>query len=127
MIPILFRVILPVDNIEKATALYQTIFDQPGRRVSPGRHYFDSGLLIVACVDPKADGDEYEAQPLPDHIYFAVDDLEEMLERWHKGPGCVVTDSIAERPWGERSFYGSDPFGNKLCFVDHKTVFTGKE
>ena len=24
----------------------------------------------------------------------------------------------------ERSFYCSDPFGNKLCFVDDRTLFT---
>lgn len=29
------------------------------------------------------------------------------------------------RPWGERSFYCRDPFGNGLCFVDEKTLFTG--
>jgi uncharacterized glyoxalase superfamily protein PhnB len=32
---------------------------------------------------------------------------------------------IEKRPWGERSFYVSDPFGNPLCFVDERTVFTG--
>ena len=32
---------------------------------------------------------------------------------------------IAERPWGERSFYATDPFGNKICFVDRATMFTG--
>ena len=32
---------------------------------------------------------------------------------------------IARRPWGEVSFYVEDPFGNKLCFVDRATVFTG--
>ena len=30
------------------------------------------------------------------------------------------------RPWGERSFYAFDPFGNGLCFVDETTVFTGR-
>jgi hypothetical protein len=33
---------------------------------------------------------------------------------------------IATRPWGERSFYTQDPFGNPLCFVDSNTLFTGK-
>ena len=28
-------------------------------------------------------------------------------------------------PWGERAFYAKDPFGNKICFVDEKTLFTG--
>jgi hypothetical protein len=31
---------------------------------------------------------------------------------------------IARRPWGERSFYMRDPFGNPLCFVDEGTLFT---
>jgi hypothetical protein len=30
------------------------------------------------------------------------------------------------RPWGERSFYVKDPWGNGLCFVDEKTLFTGR-
>ena len=29
------------------------------------------------------------------------------------------------RPWGERSFYGRDPFGNPICLVDSGTTFTG--
>ena len=32
---------------------------------------------------------------------------------------------IARRPWGEESFYASDPFGNGLCFVSRDSVFTG--
>jgi hypothetical protein len=34
--------------------------------------------------------------------------------------------AIVRRPWGERSFYAVDPFGNKLCFVDRATLFTGR-
>jgi hypothetical protein len=33
---------------------------------------------------------------------------------------------ILVRPWGEKSFYAEDPWGNGLCFVDEKTLFTGK-
>jgi hypothetical protein len=33
--------------------------------------------------------------------------------------------SIVVRPWGERSFYVVDPYGNELCFVDASTIFTG--
>jgi len=32
---------------------------------------------------------------------------------------------IETQPWGERSFYCTDPFGNKLCFVEEGTTFTG--
>ncbi len=37
----LFRVILPVADIEAAAAFYATLLDDAGMRVSPGRHYFD--------------------------------------------------------------------------------------
>jgi hypothetical protein len=33
---------------------------------------------------------------------------------------------IVVRPWGERSFYAEDLWGNGLCFVDDKTLFTGR-
>ena len=33
---------------------------------------------------------------------------------------------IVTRPWGERSFYADDPFGNGLCVVDERTLFTGR-
>ena len=72
----LFRVILPVSDIEKAAAFYSKLFGMPGERVSPGRHYFNCGGTILACYDPRADGDDFDAKPNPDHIYFAVDDLE---------------------------------------------------
>ena len=37
----------------------------------------------------------------------------------------TVGEGIAVRPWGERSFYGLDPSGNPVCFVDPATLFTG--
>lgn len=41
-------------------------------------------------------------------------------------PNGTILRPIQTQPWGERSFYCADPFGNKLCFVDEKTVFTGR-
>ena len=40
-------------------------------------------------------------------------------------PGVGPLGEIAKRPWGEESFYASDPFGNPLCFVSSASVFTG--
>lgn len=45
-----------------------------------------------------------------------------------RAPGDVHGDpagAIATRPWGKRSFYVEDPFGNKQCFVDRATLFSG--
>ena len=130
----LFRVILPVADIGGAASFYERVLGHTGQRVSPGRHYFDCEGAILACYDPKADGDGYEAKPIPEPVYIAVDDLQATFRNAKEaGAICspdVVPDvgplgQIAERPWGERSFYASDPFGNPLCFVSRKSVFTG--
>lgn len=123
--PKLFRVILPVSNIDRAAGFYGELLGDEGQRVSSGRHYFDCGGTILACFDPKADGDAFEAQPNPDHVYFAVADLEAVYVR-AKAADCKKLEEIKTWPWGERSFYAVDPFGNPICFVDEKTVFTGQ-
>lgn len=119
----MFRVIVPVSDIERGKAFYAELLDQEGRAVSPGRHYFGCGGVILACFDARADGDSWDSTPNPDHLYFSVDDLEDALQRATKA-GAAISQPIETMPWGERSFYCADPFGNKLCFVDSTTLFT---
>lgn len=130
--PALFRVILQVSDLDQAAEFYAKLLDDPGRRIPrASRHYIDCGPVILALVDVTAGGEE--AKPLPDKIYFAVKDLEDVYARARE-LGClskedVHGDSAGEivvRPWGERSFYVDDPWGNGLCFVDDKTLFTGR-
>ncbi len=132
--PHLYRVILPVTDIEQAAKFYAAVLGAPGRRVSPGRHYFDCEGTILACFDPQADGDGYAAQPNPEPLYFAVSDLRSTYDACRASgaafakaslPGVGPLGQIAKRPWGEESFYVSDPFGNPLCFVSRASVFTG--
>jgi predicted enzyme related to lactoylglutathione lyase len=119
----LYRVIVPVSDIGRAKAFYAMLLQQDGRAVSPGRHYFGCGGVILACFDARADGDPWDSKPNPDHIYFSSDDLEGALAR-ATAAGAVIAKPIETQPWGERSFYCADPFGNKLCFVDAATLFT---
>jgi catechol 2,3-dioxygenase-like lactoylglutathione lyase family enzyme len=130
----LYRVILPVSDIEQAAAFYAAVLGASGRRVSPGRHYFDCEGTLLACFDPQADGDGHAAKPNSEPLYFAVSDLAATYEacraagaRFAEGapPGVGPLGQIAKRPWGEESFYASDPFGNPVCFVSRPTVFTG--
>ncbi|MGE0373798.1 MAG: VOC family protein [Planctomycetaceae bacterium] len=125
--PRLYRVILPVTDIERAAAFYAEVLGAPGERVSSGRHYFDCGGNILACYDPVADGDGdqdgWQSHPLQ-YLYFTVPDLEAVLERVQSAGG-TVDSSILEMPWGERMFYASDPFGSRISFVDDRTLFTG--
>jgi catechol 2,3-dioxygenase-like lactoylglutathione lyase family enzyme len=119
----LYRVIVPVSDIERAKGFYGSLLGSSGVRVSPGRHYFGCGGVILACFDPRADGDPWDATPNPDHVYFSVDDLDAVFAR-AGGAGATILQPIEVQPWGERSFYCADPFGNKLCFVDSATLFT---
>ncbi len=123
MPPRLYRVIVPVDDIERAATFYSQLLGTPGERVSGHRHYFVCGGTILACADPRANGGQM--RPNADHIYLAVADLEATYTR-ARDAGCQwLEDKIAVRPWGERSFYARDPFGNPICFVNERTVFTG--
>ena len=121
----LFRIILPVSSIEEAAVYYAAVLEHPGMRISPGRHYFGCGGMILVCYNPRADGDIWDGDANRDLIYFAVDDLEAYFERVKARPNGTVLRPIETQPWGERSFYSTDPFGNKLCFVDERTLFTG--
>jgi catechol 2,3-dioxygenase-like lactoylglutathione lyase family enzyme len=129
--PKLFRIALQVGDLDKASAFYSRLLDDQGRRIRGSRHYFDCGPVILAVVDVTA-GD-LEPKPISDYIYFAVSDLDQAYER-ARAMNCLAKEdvhgadagAIVLRPWGERSFYAEDPWGNGLCFVDEQTLFTGR-
>ena len=135
MAPPLYRIILQVDNLDKAEEFYGTLLGDRGRRIPRGsRHYIDCGPVILALVDVNGEGiPGLEPKPLPDYIYFAVSDVEAVYQRAQELQ-CLSTEDVhgesagdlVKRPWGERSFYAHDPWGNGLCFVDENTLFTGK-
>lgn len=128
----LYRVIVPVTDIEQAARFYSEVLGEPGRRVSGGRHYFGAdkaGGAIVACYSPKDDGDArrygVEWRPHPQqYLYFSVDDLEAARQRCISAGARDITD-IDKMPWGETMFYAVDPFGNPISFVLAGTEFIG--
>ena len=119
----LFRVIMPVSDVDAASRFYSALLGFEGEAVSSNRHYFNCGGVILACVDPR--GDNREFRPNPDHVYLSVDDLEAAYER-AKDAGCAwLEDGIKTRAWDERSFYLRDPFDNPVCIVEAGTEFMG--
>ena len=125
----LFRVTLEVADLERATTLYAALFGLDGQRHPGARHYFDCGGVTVAVLDVSRGG--MPPTPGPKSLYFAVDDVDSVHARAeqlgvlapyqvHGEPaGAVIT-----RPWGERSFYVVDPWGNDLCFCENGTLYT---
>lgn len=129
MAPRLYRVIQPVTDIALAAQFYAAVLEEPGRRVSGGRHYFggEAGGAILACYDPAADGDAVGngwRHHASQYLYFAVEDLEGVRRRCEAAGATQVTE-IASMPWGEAMFYALDPFGNPISFVRAGSEFTG--
>jgi catechol 2,3-dioxygenase-like lactoylglutathione lyase family enzyme len=127
----LYRVILPVTNIEEASSFYSSILGQPGKRVSGGRHYFGDAKhgCVLAVYSPADDGDGrrygLEWQPHPQqYVYFSVEGLEAVRQRCIVAGAREVTE-IESMPWGETMFYALDPFGNPISFVKAGTEFVG--
>ena len=125
----LFRITLEVSSLDEAAKFYAKLFGIPGQRHPGSRHYFTVGGVIVALLDPTPGS----LQPTPSgkSIYFAVDELEPVHARAKElkalSPFKVHGESagdIVKRPWGERSFYVTDPWGNELCFVQEGTLYT---
>ena len=132
---VLYRIILQVDDLDKAEDFYGKLLSDRGRRIPrASRHYIDCGPVILALVDVTGGHTTgIEPKPLPDYVYLSVNNLEGVHDRARE-LNCLSNEDvhgdsageIVKRPWGERSFYVHDPWGNGLCFVDENTLFTGK-
>lgn len=122
----LFRVVLPVDDLERADAFWTTLLDVPVDRSVPGRHYLRTHGALVALVDTAAHARAHGAppspfRPQPEWLYFRLPDLDAAWERARALDAPAVEEEgrgIRERVWGDRSFYTRDPAGNPVCLVD---------
>ena len=121
--PALFRINIEVGDIAVATKAWSTLLGIEGRGQAGSRTYFTTGAVTLQVV--QHDKPHAAAKAL----YFLVDELEPIHERaaqlgWLSKELVhgQVGGEIAVRPWGERSFYVEDPWGNELCFVEDGTV-----
>src|SRR4051812_31180617 len=127
--PKIFRITLEVSNIDEAAAFYAKLLGDPGKRHPGARHYFDCGGVVLSVLDPTAGG--LTPTPGPKSLYFATGELDAVHGRAKKlgvlAPFKVHGQAAGvpiQRPWGERSFYATDPWGNELCFVEEGTLYT---
>src|SRR5437879_10509660 len=118
-----FRIAVPASCIDESRTFYERLLALDADDTVPSRIYFHSGDLILAVIDWGAE-DRGTLHPTSENLYFATGELDAVYER-AVAIGATVVSPIETRPWGERSFYCLDPDGNRLCFVDEKTLFLG--
>jgi predicted enzyme related to lactoylglutathione lyase len=124
--PRLFRLNIEVGDVDEAATFYGTLLAQTGRKQAGTRVYFTCGEVTLQIV---AHGKPHLAAKA---LYFVVEDLDAVHAR-AKSLSCLskedvhgeVGGEISVRPWGERSFYCDDPWGNPLCFVEAGTIYGG--
>ena len=125
----LFRVIVPVQDIEAGAAFYRYLLGgPPGERVTGGRHYFDCEGTLLACWDAEADGDPVFPGPNTGTVYLSTAEPLDAVRARAVEAGAVPDSDrgdVAVRPWRERSFYAYDPWGNRFCVVEAGTEYRG--
>jgi extradiol dioxygenase family protein len=128
-VPVFFRLNIEVGNLDQAARFYGALLGVEGRVQAGSRCYFDCGGVTLQVLDVSSTGAPHTAASA---LYFTVKDLDAAFarakalnclskERVHGEPG----GELRVRPWGERSFYVEDPWGNPLCFVEDGTVYPG--
>ncbi len=120
---------MEVADLDAAAMLYGELLGIDGDRHPGARHYFDCDGVILALIDVSQGG--LVPNPGPKSLYFAVDDIETVHTRASRlgvlAPYQVRGEpagELVERPWGERSFYVVDPWGNDLCFCADGMLYT---
>lgn len=124
--PSLFRINIEVGDLDAAQQFYGELLDQIGRPQMGRRVYFDAGPVTLQVVQTETPHTAAKA------LYFVTDDLDGVHRRAAR-LNCLSQEQVhgapgghpVVRPWGERSFYADDPWGNPLCFVEAGAVYEG--
>lgn len=125
-VPQFFRLNIEVGDLASAQSFYETLSNTKARGQAGQRFYINAGpvaLQVLASRTP---------HPAAKALYFTTVDLDDIHAR-AASLNCLSQElvhglqagEISVKPWGERSFYCEDPWGNPLCFVDVVTVYTG--
>jgi catechol-2,3-dioxygenase len=125
--PSLFRINIEVGDLAEAQRFYGALLAQDGRPQMGRRVYFEAGGVTLQVVQP-----ETPPHTAAKALYFLAEDLDAVHAR-AEALNCLSAEVVhgeagghpVVRPWGERSFYADDPWGNPLCFVEAGTVYEG--
>ena len=124
--PGLFRLNIEVGDLATAQNFYQTLLGVAGRGQAGNRFYINAGPVTLQVVGVAAPHTAAKA------LYFTTATLDEVHARAASLNALsrevvhgVEGGGISVKPWGERSFYANDPWGNPLCFVETGTEYAG--
>ncbi len=128
-VPQFFRLNVEVGDLDAAISFYTNLLGVQGRKQPGHRCYFDCGPVTLQVLDVSLNS---QPHPAAKALYFTVENLEAAFDR-AKALSCLSREDVHDapaggivvRPWGERSFYAEDAWGNPLCFVEEGTVYTG--
>ena len=126
-VPAFFRLDVEVGNLDEAESFYETLLQTRGQRHAGARIYFKAGPVTLQVCDVSGWKDLH---PAAKALYFSSSELDAVHARADQ-LGCLskelvhgqVGGELSVRPWGERSFYCEDPWGNPLCFVERGTEY----
>lgn len=124
--PQLFRLNIEVGDLTAARRFYEGLLGQQARGQAGNRFYMPAGAVALQVVGVPA------PHPAAKALYFSTADLDAVHAR-ASASGALSPElvhglkggDISVKPWGERSFYANDPWGNPLCFVEAGTEYTG--
>jgi predicted enzyme related to lactoylglutathione lyase len=118
----LYKVVIPVSDLEQAKTYYLHLLGVNGRRMSPREYHYDCGNVVLCCRHPGSEGDPTPVSRSFQQVHLAVEDVEAVFEKAKTAGGCALDQEIRAEPWGDRSFVAQDPFGNTLVFSDQETM-----
>jgi catechol 2,3-dioxygenase-like lactoylglutathione lyase family enzyme len=125
-VPRLFRLNIEVGDLAAAQHFYGKLLGVQGRGQAGNRFYINAGavaLQVVGVPSPHAAAKAlYFVTANLDAIHASAASLGALSNELVHGP---KGGNISVKPWGERSFYANDPWGNPLCFVEAGTASVG--
>jgi len=124
--PQLFRLNIEVGDLAAARQFYSALLGAEPRGQAGNRFYINAGPVALQVVGVPSPHTAAKA------LYFNTAHLDTVHER-AAALGALSSDvvhglrggDISVKPWGERSFYANDPWGNPLCFVEAGTEYAG--
>ena len=121
-----FRVTLPVNDLNLAVRFYTGVLGLDGERVSAGWHYFKCGSVMLACHNAAAER-EPVAVAHQSPLFIALDDrLDHIIIRARNHGATLLDAEVTRLPTGESGFRMRDPFGNALWIVEARSMQWGR-